>query len=230
MRPWQDSSYLFSLMTIMLSVLVAATVTSEFVRGGRVIARHTSSSLAAGMLQLTRRNTRRYGGYIVHFGVIVIMIGFAGAAFNKDVEHELGNGQQMSIGPYTLACRSYTDDDNPNYRSQWAIIDVSKNGKPLATMYPERRFYKASQQTATIVANRSTLREDLYLVYSGLNDETGQADHPRALEPAGAVDLDWGDDRDRRNRAWRWCRTRRRRASPRPRACRRRPKPVGAGR
>jgi cytochrome c-type biogenesis protein CcmF len=174
MRPWQDSSYLFSLMTIMLSVLVAATVISEFVRGGRVIARHTSSSLASGMLQLTRRNTRRYGGYIVHFGVIVIMIGFAGAAFNKDVEHELGNGQQMSIGPYSLLCRSYTDDDNPNYRSQWAIIDVSKDGKPVATMYPERRFYKASQQTATIVANRSTIREDLYLVYSGLNEDTGR--------------------------------------------------------
>ncbi len=174
MRPWQDLSYLFSLMTIMLSVLVAATVISEFVRGGRVIARHTSSSLASGILQLTRRNTRRYGGYIVHFGVIVIMIGFAGAAFNKDVEHELGNGQQMSIGPYTLVCRSYTDDENPNYRSQWAIIDVSKNGKPVTTMYPERRFYKASQQTATIVANRSTLREDLYLVYSGLNDDTGR--------------------------------------------------------
>jgi cytochrome c-type biogenesis protein CcmF len=174
LRPWHESSSLFSLMTIMLSVLVAATVTSEFVRGGRVIARHTSSSLASGMLQLTRRNTRRYGGYIVHFGVIVIMIGFAGAAFNQDTERELGNGQQMSIGPYTLVCRSYTDDDNPNYRSQWAIIDVSKNGQPVATMYPERRFYKASQQTATIVANRSTMKEDLYLVYSGLNDQTGR--------------------------------------------------------
>jgi cytochrome c-type biogenesis protein CcmF len=174
MRPWQEASYFYSLMTITLSVLVAATVVSEFVRGGRVIARHTGSSLAAGMLHLTRRNTRRYGGYIVHFGVIVIMIGFAGAAFNRDVEQELGNGQQMSIGPYTLVARSYTDDDNPNYRSQWAIIDVSKNGTPLATMYPERRFYKASQQTATMVANRSTLREDLYLVYSGLNDQTGR--------------------------------------------------------
>jgi cytochrome c-type biogenesis protein CcmF len=174
MRPWQKASYFYSLMTITLAVLVGATVVSEFVRGGRVIARHIGSTLAAGMLQLTRRNTRRYGGYIVHFGVIVIMIGFAGAAFNRDVEQELGNGQQMSIGPYTLVCRSYTEDDNPNYRSQWAIIDVSKDGQPLATMYPERRFYKASQQTATMVANRSTIREDLYLVYSGLNDQTGR--------------------------------------------------------
>ena len=77
----------------------------------------------------------------MHFGVIIIMIGFAGVAFNQDVERELGNGQQMTVGPYTLTCRSYTDDDNPNYSSQWAIIDVSKNGQPLATMYPERRLY-----------------------------------------------------------------------------------------
>ncbi len=175
MRPWQDVSYFYSLMTIALSVLVAATVLSEFIRGGRVIARHSGSNLLAGMVQLTRRNTRRYGGYIVHFGVILIMIGFAGAAFNQDVERELANGDRMSIGPYTLSCRSYTEDDNPNYRSRWAIIDVSKNGRPLTTMFPEQRFYYASEQTSTIVANRSTIKEDLYLVFSGVNDDTG---HP----------------------------------------------------
>jgi cytochrome c-type biogenesis protein CcmF len=161
-------------VTICLAVLVAATVVSEFVRGGRVIARHTGSSLASGMVQLTRRNTRRYGGYIVHFGVIVVMIGFAGSAFNRDVERELGFGDRMSIGPYVLTCRSYTQEDFPDYSSEWAILDVTKNGKPVATMYPERRFYKASQQTSTIVANRSTLKEDLYLVYSGLNQDTGR--------------------------------------------------------
>jgi cytochrome c-type biogenesis protein CcmF len=175
LRPWQQLSYFYSLMTVTLSVLVAATVLSEFVRGGRVIARHTGSGLLPGMVQLTRRNTRRYGGYIVHFGVIIIMIGFAGSAFNKDVEHEMGNGEKMSIGAYTLTSRSYTQDDNPNYSSDWAIIDVAKNGKQITTLYPERRFYKASQQTSTIVANRSTLAEDLYLVYTGKNPDNG---HP----------------------------------------------------
>jgi cytochrome c-type biogenesis protein CcmF len=175
MRPWEDISYLYALMTIALSVLVAATVISEFVRGGRVIAGHSGSTLLGGMVQLTRRNTRRYGGYIVHFGVIVIMIGFAGAAFNQNIERELGNGDHMSIGPYTLTCRSYTQDDNPNYSSTWAIIDVSKNGKPIGTMYPEKRFYKASNQPQSMVANHSTLKEDLYLVFSGTNPETG---HP----------------------------------------------------
>src|ERR1700689_958907 len=73
MRPWKDVAYFYSLMTITLAVLVALTVISEFVRGGRVIGRHTGQNLFASMVQLAHRNTRRYGGYIVHFGGIVIM-------------------------------------------------------------------------------------------------------------------------------------------------------------
>jgi cytochrome c-type biogenesis protein CcmF len=174
MRPWTDASYFYSLMTIMLSILVALTVISEFVRGGRVIAGHTGQNLFSSMAQLAHRNTRRYGGYIVHFGVIVVMIGFAGSAFNRDAEKELGFGDKMTIGPYTLVCQSYTQDDNPNYGSEWAVLNVFKNGKQIATLNPERRFYKASQQTSTIVANRSTPLEDLYLVYEGQNQDTGR--------------------------------------------------------
>ena len=174
LHPWQDASYFYSLMTIMLSVLVALTVISEFVRGGRVIGRHTGQNLLASMVQLAHRNTRRYGGYIVHFGVIVIMIGFAGSAFNQDKEQEMGFGDKMNIGPYTLVCRSYTQDDNPNYGSEWAVIDVFKGGKQIDTLYPERRFYKASQQTSTMPRVRSTIKEDLYLVYEGLNQDTGR--------------------------------------------------------
>jgi cytochrome c-type biogenesis protein CcmF len=174
MRPWKDVSYFYSLMTIMLSVLVALTVISEFVRGGRVIGRHTGQNLFASMVQLAHRNTRRYGGYIVHFGVIVIMIGFAGSVFNQDKEQEMGFGDKMTIGPYTLVCQSYTQDDNPNYGSEWAVMNVFKGGKQISTLNPERRFYKASQQTSTMVANRSTPQEDLYVVYEGQNPETGK--------------------------------------------------------
>ncbi|HXW88944.1 MAG TPA: heme lyase CcmF/NrfE family subunit [Terriglobales bacterium] len=174
MRPWKDVAYFYSLVTIMLSVLVALTVISEFVRGGRVIARHSGQNLISSIGQLARRNTRRYGGYVVHFGVIVIMIGFAGSAFNQDTEKELGFGDRMSIGPYTLVCQSYTQDDNPNYSSEWAVLDLYKGGKKIDTMYPERRFYKASQQTSTIPRVRSTIGGDLYIVYEGLNQDTGR--------------------------------------------------------
>jgi len=174
MKPWQDESYFYSLMTIMLSVMVALTVISEFVRGGRVIARHTGQNLLASIIHLGHRNTRRYGGYIVHFGVIVIMIGFAGAAFNQDKEQEMGFGDKMNIGKYTLVCKSYTQDDNPNYGSEWAVMDIFRGDKQIATLTPERRFYKASQQTSTIPAMRTTVAEDLYVVYEGQNQDTGR--------------------------------------------------------
>jgi len=174
MRPWHDISYLYSLMAITLSALVAFTVISEFIRGGHVISRHTGQNLFASMVHLAHRNTRRYGGYIVHFGVIVIIIGFAGAAFNQDKEKEMGFGDKMMIGPYTLVCRSYTQEDKPNYGSEWAIIDAFKGDRQIDTLYPERRFFKASQQMNTRPTIHSALNEDLYLVYEGQNEDTGR--------------------------------------------------------
>jgi cytochrome c-type biogenesis protein CcmF len=175
LRPWQDISYFYSLIAVALSVLVTLTVASEFYRGGRVISKHTSQNIFASMMQLTHRNTRRYGGYIVHFGVVVVIIGFAGAAFNQDKEQEMAYGDKMTIGPYTLVCRSYTDDDAPNYASEWAVLEVYNGGKMIDTMTPVRRFYKASRQSSTMPDIRSTLDEDLYLVFEGLNQDNG---HP----------------------------------------------------
>jgi cytochrome c-type biogenesis protein CcmF len=173
LRPWQDISFFYSLVAISLSVLVTLTVASEFYRGGRVISRHTGQGMFASMVQLTHRNTRRYGGYIVHFGVVVVILGLAGAAFNQDKEMEMKNGDRMNIGPYTLVCRSFTEDENANVYSQWAILDVYKGDKKIDTMTPVREFYKASQQASTKPDIRSTFKEDLYLVYEG-QSEKGQ--------------------------------------------------------
>jgi cytochrome c-type biogenesis protein CcmF len=171
-HPWESLGDFYALVTIVLSALVAFTIFAEFYRGGRVISRHTGMGLVPAMVQLTRRNTRRYGGYIVHFGIVLVMVGFAGTAFNKEVEQEMGFGDTMTVGAYTLTAKSFTQDDNSNFASEWAIVDVTKGGKFVTTLYPERRVYKASQQPATVVANRSTLAEDLYLVYEGRNPQT----------------------------------------------------------
>jgi cytochrome c-type biogenesis protein CcmF len=173
-RPWQAEEYFYSWMTIVLSVLVCSTVVSEFLRGARVIAGQTGRNILESAYVLTRRNTRRYGGYIAHFGFAIVLIGFAGSAFNQNIERELGNGDSMNLGRYTLTCRTYTQDDNPNYSSEWAIIDVSRGGKPVGTLFPERRVYKASEQPSTMPAVYSTMRDDLYLVYSGSDPNTGK--------------------------------------------------------
>jgi cytochrome c-type biogenesis protein CcmF len=123
---------------------------------------------------LWHRNTRRYGGYIVHFGVAVVFIGLLGAPFNKDMEKEVGFGDSINLGGYRFVCQSYTQDDKPNYESNWAIINVFKGNKQILTMYPERRFYKASQQPQTIPQIESTYWGDLYVVYEGLNEDTGR--------------------------------------------------------
>ena len=171
LKPWLDISYFYSLMTIFLSALVAFTVFSEFYRGGRVIAEKTGQGMFASIVQLTHRNTRRYGGYVVHFGVVLVMIGFSGAALNQDKEMEMGYGDKMTIGSYDLICRSYTQDDNANEFTEWAIIDVNQNGKLLRTMSPKRILYKASQQASTKPDIDQGFKEDLYLVYEGQNDK-----------------------------------------------------------
>ena len=171
-RPWQDSAHFYSLMAMSLAALVTATIVSEFVRGGRVISRHTGQNPLASMITLTRRNTRRYGGYIVHFGVVVIVVGLAGTAFNQQKEQEMGFGDKLELGPYTLVCDNYTQEDNPNYAIEYAILNVYKNGKPIGQMFPAKKFFKASQQPDTIVANHSTPLEDLYVIYAGKNQDT----------------------------------------------------------
>ncbi len=98
------------------------------------------------MVQLTRRNTRRYGGYLVHFGVVVIFIGIAGGAFNQSHEQEMNNGQSMTIGPYRIVCESFTQDSNPNYDTEFALLDVYRGNKKITQLAPEKRFYAASQQ------------------------------------------------------------------------------------
>jgi len=179
-RPWEDSSYFYAVAAAVLSMLVIFTVISEFVRGGRVIAGKSEMNLLSGMVHLWHRNTRRYGGYIVHFGVALVVIGILGTPFNKEVEKEMGFGDKAQIGPYTLVCQSYTQDDNPNYANEWAIINVFRGGRQITTMYPERRFYKSTGQPQTIPRIYPSYKEDyllvhdLYLVYEGRNEDTGR--------------------------------------------------------
>jgi cytochrome c-type biogenesis protein CcmF len=173
-RPWHDLSYFYALMTAMLATLVGLTVISEFIRGGRVISRHTGQNIFASMLHLCHRNTRRYGGYIVHFGVALLFIGVLGAVFNQDKEAEMAFGDKLIIGPYTLVSRSYTQEENANNSADVAIVDVFKNGRQIDTLYPQSRFFPASQQQQHIPTVRSTLKEDLYIVYEGQNPDTGR--------------------------------------------------------
>jgi cytochrome c-type biogenesis protein CcmF len=177
-NPWQegvfDKGRFYALVAFALSASVFTAVVAEFWRGARVIAQQTRRDIFTALCMLTRRNTRRYGGYIVHIGVVLAIVGLAGAAFNRSEERELALHDKLAIGPYTLLCNGFTQDSNANYNSEYAALDVYKDGKMLFQLNPEKRFYLASGQPQTMVAIRSTLEWDLYVVYEGTNPDTGQ--------------------------------------------------------
>jgi cytochrome c-type biogenesis protein CcmF len=69
-------------------------------------------------------------------------------------------------------CQSFTQDSNPNFDTEYALLDVYKGGKKITQLAPEKRFYIASQTSSTMVALRSTLANDLYVIYEGKNPDT----------------------------------------------------------
>jgi cytochrome c-type biogenesis protein CcmF len=158
---------LYALICLILGVFVTLTVASEFYRGARVIGQHSRLNFFQSVGRLTMRNTRRYGGYVVHFGIVLIFIGIAGQAFNVKTKADLAPGGQMRIGPYTLYCQNFDQTTGPNYTAEEATIEVFQHGRPTMMLFPERRFFPSSGVIETMVAIHSTLARDLYVVYSG---------------------------------------------------------------
>ncbi|UCG51852.1 MAG: heme lyase CcmF/NrfE family subunit [Candidatus Latescibacterota bacterium] len=163
------------LVAFFLAIFVTLTILIEFFRGVGARMRAHGESVANALFNLVAKNKRRYGGYIVHFGIVLLFIGFSGAAFNQEAQGELGEGDSITIGDYTLVCEKLEEKDTPNYYLVEAALAVSKNGKPVTMLYPQKRVYKASEQSTSEVAMRSTLREDLYTVFAGLSQESGKA-------------------------------------------------------
>jgi len=164
----------YPLVCLILSVFVTLTISAEFYRGARVIAGRDGTNLLSAIGELTMRNTRRYGGYVVHFAIVLIFIGITGSAFNRDVQKEMNVGDTLSIGPYTILCQNLDEPSTSNYTSQRATLEVFYKGKSQMLLYPEHRVYTASQVPETEVAIESTAVRDLYVVYAGASPETGK--------------------------------------------------------
>jgi cytochrome c-type biogenesis protein CcmF len=163
--------HVYALMTFGLCFFVAWTIFQEFLKGGAAIAKKESMNLVRGMVELTHRNTRRYGGYLVHMGIVLMFIGFAGAAFNKDTTVEVEQGKSFQLGRYDMKVLSVNNGQTDNYVWQNAIVEVTVDGKPYATLDPERRIYSQSQQPVGAVKIHRRLNEDLYLNFAAISNE-----------------------------------------------------------
>jgi len=161
--------HFYAWLSVVMSIFVTITIIREFYKGAAARTVGTGETFIEAVANLTLRNTRRYGGYIIHFGFVLLFIGWAGQAFTTDTEGELGIGETISLREYTLRMDKLGIDDNPNYAADKATLSLFEYGKKVANLYPEKRLYKAGQeqQPTTEVSIYSTMKNDVYVVFQG---------------------------------------------------------------
>ena len=162
-----------ALLAFGLAGFTAAVTVSEFVRGSRVHRKRDELAWPAALSRTLFRNRRRYGGYVVHLGVVLIVIGFAGAGFSVERQTELREGQSMVIDDYTLTVADVDQSQTEEKEINTVTVDVARGDTAVTTLRPQRNFHFAQEQTQSEVAIRTTPVEDLYVVVTALDPDGG---------------------------------------------------------
>ncbi len=155
-----------ALLGFWLIAFVTSVTLYEFWRGAMARHRKSGESLPLALWRLAGRNRRRYGGYIIHLGVVLMALGIIGLEiFQSETQGTIPQGGQISLGEYTLTYKSlavFNTDDGRNVAR--AVIEVQENGRYLGELYPRRDFFFESQQPMTIPGLHSTWEDDLYVI------------------------------------------------------------------
>ncbi len=165
----------YVLTAFSLAAFVIGTVLVEFRRGMNARRHMMAEPRAKALVNLVAKNNRRYGGYVIHVGVIVAFIGIVGSSFFRtEVKKSVHEGDSFTIGSYTLRFLGFSEVDTPHVASATARVEVlGADGREITVMTPAKLFYIRAQQPATEVAIRSTPLSDLYVVLAGI-DDSGQ--------------------------------------------------------
>ena len=159
-----------------LCAFVTGTIYQEFYRGARVRSRATGIDLFSALVGLFARSRRRYGGYVIHLGIVLIFVGFAGNAFSRSEEAALKPGQQVVLKPYAVKLEKLTVTEDPQKQMVTAELSVTRDGKAIDSMYPARWFFHGHEsEPTTEVALRRGPGDDLYLVLASYNVQTQEA-------------------------------------------------------
>ncbi len=182
----------WAVLAFSLIFFVLGTIATEFARGVRARQAMVGESAPVALARLTAKNRRRYGGYIIHVGIVMIFIAITGTSlFRQEKQVTLNPGESFEIGGYTLRYNGLEQRDTPHVAYLMANVSVFAGAKQVDTLKPEKRFYKKPEQPTTEVAIRSTLGADLYLVLGSYDEDTKMATILAYLNPLIGF-LYWG--------------------------------------
>jgi cytochrome c-type biogenesis protein CcmF len=183
----------WSVIAYALGAFVVGTVMQEFVRGTGARHRLHGESYALALFRLVGRNRRRYGGYVVHLGMVMLFAAFAGLAFKRETEVTLKPGQSVDVKSpygwtYRITHQSVSQYEQLNRFVTAASVDVTRNGKYIGTMKSEKRQHldslgRPTFEPSTEVAIRSDMKEDLYIVFAGAVQGTEEAVYRITINP-----------------------------------------------
>jgi cytochrome c-type biogenesis protein CcmF len=164
----------YVLTALSLGAFALGTVFVEFRRGVSARRHMVSENPARAFVNLVAKNNRRYGGYIIHIGVVMAFVGIVASSFFKtEVKKSLKQGESFQVGSYELEFLGLSQNETSHLETISARLELLRDGKPIVLMQPAKLFYKRPQQPATSVAIRSTPAADLYVVLAGIDDATG---------------------------------------------------------
>jgi cytochrome c-type biogenesis protein CcmF len=149
-----------------LCAFVTATVVQEFWRGGNVRRKNTGTDLLTAIIGLVGRNKRRYGGYIVHLGIVLIFLGFAGNGTKLEKTEQVQRGGTIKIGEYALRHDGVKVSDDGQKQMTTGTVALFKNGQQIDTLYPGRSIFRKheGEEARSDVAIRRGIAEDVYIV------------------------------------------------------------------
>ena len=183
----------WALVSISIAAFVATTIVQEFGRGARARHRQYGEPVALAAVRLIGRNRRRYGGYIVHVGILCLFVAFAGMAFKTETQASLKPGESATLRSpfghtYTLTHLGISQYNALNRQVTAALVDVKIDGKQVGRLRTEKRQHvdalgRNTFEPSTEVGIRSGLREDLYIVLGGLVNGTEQAVYRFTINP-----------------------------------------------
>ena len=132
--------------------------------------RIAGEGIIRGLVTLARRNQRRYGGFVVHLGVVLIMMGIAGSmSYSIEKEATMSLNQQLQVGNYRVQFAGLSGSQQPTHFRVEGAFHIFHNGKDSGTLRPALKFFPTQQSPIGRAVHQSSLSEDIYLILSGFS-------------------------------------------------------------